>query len=236
MELFSSLFYLLSAGLFLAGFYCLPKAERAQNALVWLPVALLACECWAGFFAGIFTLVYIPVHILSIGATYLAGGLVLWFFIRRRKAMQKYTFTLPGSVFFALLTLFVVPFGLVRFTPDSPISYSTSDPAVHLIFAMDTLQSGSVYTADGGMYFGSLTNALFIQMLESVFSGLHVFKPFILKDLVNLWVMGASSTPPWSATWRPASPAGRPRSCPSCTCWGTSCPTRCTALVTWASF
>ena len=83
----ASIFYIISYAALCAAIFGFPKTKgdpgKKQNGFLWLAIALLAAECWAGVAAGLMSLLHIPVTLISVGAAHLAAAACLYLAARQ---------------------------------------------------------------------------------------------------------------------------------------------------------
>ena len=165
------------------------KSERELNGFAWLNISFIIVLCYHALIAGIFTLIGIDVNLLSVGIADLVLCLVFFgLYSKKVIKIQKYYFKLKDACILVLVLLCVILRFFVQFGTELKLHYITSDPSVHLSQAMDVINSGNVQK----MYFGSLTNALFMEFMSPIFSGFLMYKSFILMDGIMLFISGFS--------------------------------------------
>ncbi|NLG11247.1 MAG: hypothetical protein GX562_06955 [Coriobacteriaceae bacterium] len=185
-----ALLFFLSALILVIAFILLPKTHRKQSLVLWVAVSLLLFECYLCFIGGIFSLMGIPVDLLSVTITSFLLAAVIIYLTFSSGHVQHYTLDLTDVCLTILVTAIVLSFGLLRFHYEGLITYATVDPAAHLTFANQITQSKSVIFGSYNMYFAQLSNSLFIQMLSPIFPGLYEFRSFEIKDLIGFWYSG----------------------------------------------
>lgn len=184
-----SVFFAVSfLGVYFAIFLC-EKTEKELNGFAWINVTFIITLCYHAFVAGILSLISIKVNLLSIGMFDIILCLILMFLYSKKTIrIQRYYFEFRDACIILILLICVVVRFLMQFSTQLNLHYITSDPSVHLFQAMEVINSGRVEK----MYFGSLTNALFMEFMEPFFSGFYVYKSFILMDGIMLFVSGLS--------------------------------------------
>ncbi|GHU66547.1 hypothetical protein AGMMS49983_16410 [Clostridia bacterium] len=190
-----SVFYIIAYVVLCGVIYLFPKTAdpaKKQTAFLWVPVSLLLAECWASVTAGLFSLLHIPVSLLSIGLAHLAAAAALFLFKRKRaRGLQKADMKITDIVLGAMLLALVLAIGYIRFFTANPIIFLSVDPAERLGNAMTIAVTQSVITHFPNQYFIQLTGSLFIQTLQPFHPSMLPFRFFELKDLLNWWFTGA---------------------------------------------
>ncbi len=166
------------------------KSSKSLNGIEWLIISCLIYEYGISFICGILTLIKVPVTLWTVVVINLAAVLLLVYKQRREKKIQCYYWKAYDFFVLGLLTLIVLLVSIQRFGAFS-IVYATSDPSRHLQMAMDAVQAKSVMSSQNSMFIGQFTNALFIEMCAPIWSGVSVYIPFVIKDVLNLWIAGA---------------------------------------------
>lgn len=182
-----SIFYVMSALILLSGFYFFPKSKQSLNGIVWVPLSIITFLCSNAFFTAIINLVSIPINLISMGCVNLILALALWFYIFKKRCIQKHYYKIFDLIAFIVIVGVAVFFGLLQFGANLQIHYETSDPSVHMQMAMDVVNNQSVVT---GMLFAPVNNALFISVFAPFTTLLHYFKLFILSDFIMFALSG----------------------------------------------
>ncbi|MCL2493473.1 MAG: hypothetical protein FWF33_05475, partial [Clostridiales bacterium] len=77
-----------------------------------------------------------------------------------------------------------------RFATDAPIIYATIDPVDRLSAAQHAMVADTVIYTYPNMFFGHMSNAMFMQLLDPVFHGIYTFRAFQIKESINFWLAG----------------------------------------------
>lgn len=187
-----SIFYSLSALGVICTLLFLPKSSKKQECAIWLPVCYIAYECIISFVAGIFTIIHIPVNLVSIGTTNILICCVGVLWIKKTALIQDYYLRLENILFYIFLSIITVFVGYERYGNGWQICFETSDPGTHLKMAMDTVNSQSVLTPLTTMFLTPVTNGIFIRVLMPFFCGTDVYKSFLIKELYYFFLSGAT--------------------------------------------
>jgi len=207
MTVFASTIYILSCAAWIAAVFLLPRAKEKQNGIVWLAVSLILYECWAAFICGLMSLAHIPVTIVSASiANLLAAGAIFLLYRKlsgepaenglrgcvknSRAIIQKFSFPIADIAFAALLAVFCIYAWREHFGQEAAIIYGTIDPADRFSRAIGILSERTVIGPYPNMYFGHITNALFLGAAEPAFSGVYAIRAFEIKEMVNIWLAG----------------------------------------------
>ena len=202
--MFASVLYIISCAAWIAAVFLMPRTGAKENALIWLAVSLVLYECWAAFITGLMSLAHIPVTVISAAAANLIAAAVIFLMYRVISgekgarldvknlwpARQRYCFPVADIAFTALLAVFCVYAWNVHFGQEAAIIYGTIDPADRFSRAVGILSERSVIGPYPNMYFGHVTNALFLGAAEPVFSGVYAIRAFEIKEMINVWLAG----------------------------------------------
>jgi len=185
-SIFWSIIFFISFICIYLGFYLLEKSKNRLNGIAWLPITFITSMCYNAIVAAMINLISIPVNIITISIFNLILGGYFWYKIIKEKKIQKYSFN-KFDVFIMFVVVAVV--GIIayrRFGITLQLNYDTSDPSMHLQYAMDIVNSQKV----SDMYFAPLNNALFIELLSPFLSVIKYYKIFILSDIVMFLLSG----------------------------------------------
>ena len=169
-----------------SGFFFLKKSKKGQYAITWLAISIVMLQCFHVFVAGIINLIQIPVNQYSIGVVDLFAGAFIWYNMYKKKEMQQHIIEKKDIALFAFLTIVVAYFAYHRYGLGLNIHYETSDPATHMKFAMDVVNSKSI----SGMYYAALNNGLLIEFFSPFFAVGSYNKIMVLSDIINLGLSG----------------------------------------------
>jgi len=192
MQIFNSIFYIFSIIAFLYAFFTFPKTSRKQDFFIWIPIAIVFFDAVTASVVGLIDIVHIPISIVTVGVVNVlfATGLFYWSRIRLKKK-QEYEYRMSSLSFLLVLAALVAFLFLYRYSADINIVFATSDPANHLKFAQNILNTKSISGDTSPLWVTPLSNALFIETLLPVFSGVDIYKSFMIKEAINLWLAGA---------------------------------------------
>ncbi|MCL2489257.1 MAG: hypothetical protein FWF36_00780 [Propionibacteriaceae bacterium] len=182
----ASLFFMLACLVALSGLFLVRKSSKQLSGLGWAVASVVTLTCWHALFGGLFTLIHVPVNLVTIGIVDLAAGIVLWWRIWLRRDRQAYEWNaadwlVTGGLGVATAVLLAVRNGL-----SLSIVYMTIDPAPHILEAVDVVKNQSVHA----MYFHSLTNGLFIAMLSPLTTPDYYYRFFVLSGGLFLLLGG----------------------------------------------
>jgi len=165
---------------------------------------LILYECWAAFICGIMSLAHIPVTIVSMAiANFIAAGAAFVFYrslsgepgaplsVKSIWPMrQRFIFPIADVAFAVMLAVFCVFVWKIHFGQEAAIIYGTIDPADRFSRAVGILSERTVIGPYPNMYFGHITNALFMGAAEPVYSGVYAIRAFEIKEMINIWLAG----------------------------------------------
>lgn len=183
----ASILYLISCIVILSGFYTLKKSEKVLNGITWLAITFVTFMCYNAFTASIINLINIPVNILSFSIINILFGSFMWYKVIKEKKKQVYEYRKFDIFAMVAIIVVVAVVALKRYGISLHLNYDTSDPSIHMQYAMDVVNTQKV--AD--MLFAPLNNALFIELLSPLFVPVKYYKIFILSDIVMLILSGA---------------------------------------------
>lgn len=184
--MFTSIFFLFAFLLCLTSYLLIFKSKESVSFIRSIVVCYLTELCTGALFAFLLSLLSVPINLISMGCVYLFISLLVFFYIYRKKQVQKYYFDRIDLITAGLLLLFVLVVIWRVFSFHLDLNYYNSDPGVHFMEAMKIVRTGDL----GRMNFSPLYNALFIELLEPFFSGIYAYKSFILADSLSNYVAG----------------------------------------------
>lgn len=183
----ASILYIFSLLAVISGFLAFRKTEKTLFGAVWLPLSALAVMCWQTFAAAVLELLHLPINIISVGVFDLLAGAALWYVVLHSKKRQKYMFAKLDIVFWLVLLLVIIGFGVLRYGPKLLLHYNSVDGAAHLSLAMSVVSGQRV----SAMYYAALHNGLLIELLGPLFSAGSYYKIYVLGDILHLYLAGA---------------------------------------------
>ncbi len=186
VSMIASIFYTMVLVAGIAGLYKIKKSNKVQYGAVWIPVSALLLTFYQCLLAAIFSIVHIPVNIVSVGIGDFVLSIVLWFFIVKKKKIQSYQYEKVDVGFLIFLVVMVALFAKQRYGLDLHIHYQTIDPAQHLKNAMDMIKEQRV-TA---MFYASFHNGLLIQWLAPLRKASQYYQIYVLGDILHFLLAG----------------------------------------------
>ena len=218
MSIAATIIYIISFIAWIGAVFWLPRTKEKENGLIWLIVCFVLYECWAAFIAGLMSLAHIPVTIISVSvANFVLAAIIFTMFKRldcfagarndghsiiarsgsdevihrgRWALRQRFSFSAVDIAFAVCLAAFCIYAWYVRFGQEAAIIYATIDPADRFSRAVGILTDRTVIGPYPNMYFGHITNALFMGAAEPFFHGVYMVRAFIIKDVINIWLAG----------------------------------------------
>ncbi len=182
----TSIFFLLTFLLCLSSIMLIPKTSENTSLIRSMVVCYIAELCLGALLALPLSLLSIPINLVSMGCIYLLLSFCFFFYSFKKKQVQHFFFDKYDLITAGLLFCFVLVVIWRVFSFGLKLTYYNSDPGVHFLNAMEVVRTGSL----GKMYFAPLYNALFIEMLEPLFSGIYAYKAFILVDSLSNYMSG----------------------------------------------
>ena len=158
------------------------KTDRKLLLVQEIIITIITIVCYGALIAAILTALKCPVNILSIGIVYLLTAICIFFWMRKKKTYQHFEWSWFDFVIEVIIVVGVC--GLARhfFGAGMNLRYWTSDAAVHVISANAIVLEQSV----SSMYFAPLFNALIIEIFQPIYSGIMIYKGFIIADVIML--------------------------------------------------
>lgn len=181
-----SILYFISCIIILSGFYLLKKSEKVLNGVTWLAITFITFMCYNASVAAIINLVSIKVNIVSFSVINILLGCYMLYRVIKQKQKQSYEYKKFDIFAMVAIIAVVVVIALKRYGITLQLNYDTSDPSVHMQYAMNVVNNQRV--AD--MLFAPLNNALFIELLSPLFVPLKYYKIFIIADILMLMLSG----------------------------------------------
>ena len=204
-----TIIYIVSFIAWIGVVFWLPRTKEKENGLIWLIVSLVLYECWVAFISGLMSLVHIPVTLLSVSIANIISAIVIFMLYRKldniasvksdgivaqngkRWALrQRFSICIVDIAFAACLAAFCIYAWYERFGQEAAIIFATIDPADRLSRAIGILTENTVIGPYPNMYFGHITNALFMGAAEPFAQGVYMVRTFIIKDFINMWLAG----------------------------------------------
>lgn len=162
------------------------KTEKKQFFLTWLGLTLVLMNCWHVAVAGVIQLIHIPVQIVTIGIADLLAGIILWYFILKRKKRQDYNMDKADCVFLFLLAVVVGTLWVRRYGSELQIVFAGVDPAAHFKAAMDVVNNRYVQN----MYDSALANGLWLEALGAWCPRENWYQLFMLSEVYHFALAG----------------------------------------------
>lgn len=179
--------YLISSIIWIVAFTLFPKYKEKQNIWRSLILSIMSYECYLCLFAGIMTVIRIPVDIYTISLVNLLAIAGMICYMWRNRKIQKYYIKLMDSVFILGIAVLIGYLMLDRFTVDMKIVFQTIDPSAHISSTMDFVRNKTLK----GMYVSQLMNGLMIEGLGGIFTNEFVYKSYIIQYGLNFFMAAA---------------------------------------------
>lgn len=162
------------------------KNDRRLSITNHLVLTYIGQLCIGAVYALPLSLISVPVNLVTMAVLYNLLSAFLLVYLLKRREWQKYYFDLYDTINFVIMILFIGFVFWRVFSFDINLSYFNTDIANHFEFAMNIVRTGKL----NSMYFASLNNALFIQFMEPVFSGIYTYKSMIIAETVSNCLSG----------------------------------------------
>lgn len=133
-----------------------------------------------------FALLSVPINLLSLAFVYNIITVFLFIRFHKTKELQLYHFDKFDIANFFIMLAFISIVFLRVFSADIKLAYFNTDIANHFDFAMSIIRTGKLNT----MYFSALNNAVFIELLSPIFSGVNSYKSMIIAETVSHFLSG----------------------------------------------
>lgn len=181
------MFYFVSEIMIIVAFLLIEKvSEKKQNLLLWIPASVIGYECFSCLLVGLLTFFHISASIYSVGLINVVVSLGIFWGVHKGKSWQQYYIDWVDVFFVLIFCIGIIILCVNRFGTELEICFETSDPGTHLKMAMNFVNNRAV----DGMYLGQATNGLFIEGMQKFFSGVEVYKAFIIKYCINIFMAG----------------------------------------------
>lgn len=186
ISVLTTVFYVIMWLILGSAFFLWKKSEKELSSVTWLAITIVGMRCSHTTIAGIIQVIHIPVNIISLGCIDGMMGLILWFFIFKKKQIQTYKTQVVDVLLLGLLAVFSILFLKQRYGFDLNLHYATIDPAAHLQSAMDVIKHQKVSC----MYYASLNTALLIEAIGAFIHPSNYYKIFVLNEVIQLFLSG----------------------------------------------
>lgn len=186
-SIFATVFYCLAWLALASGLFLVKKTEKKTYLVTWVAITFLMVTCYQTLMAAILNTIGIPINIISIGILDFVAAFGFWFYIWKKKELQKYCFEKIDAVFcVALLAVLILFWKIHCYGMNFYINYGTIDPAAHLKAAIDVIQNQCV----NNMFYSALFNGLFLELFLPFRTMDYMYQPFVLSDIINWGLAG----------------------------------------------
>ena len=184
--MFQSFFFLFSYIGAVLVFLLLKKSEEKQYIGMWLGISIMSISCLQVMIAGLFSLMHIPVNIVSLGICNTVFLLISGWLIYKSKSVQRYIIEWCDIIFVIGVTLVVLLFWYKHYGTEFNIHYLSVDPTAHFRHALYTVNNESVY----GMFFAAIQNSILIELFSPILTPGTYYVAYIIGDVLYLWLAG----------------------------------------------
>lgn len=182
-----SITFVLIEFFFLINLMKIKLIDRTVTVSTQIPLAFVFIMSFHAMIAGLLSLGHININLYSIVFFDLLISIVL-FFKRKRTGNQKYEITGKNYLFYILLTIGVLLFGLALFGRNLEIHFWSVDASAHYGMAQYVVQNQSFNT---NLYFSALNNGIAMMIAKPFIGEQYLYKVFIIMELWDLWIAGA---------------------------------------------
>lgn len=174
-----SLCYIILFFINLAGILLCPKTSGKINGLKTLLAAVLALLAYQTAAARFFSLLQIKIGLMPAAVSLLLPAAVLWIWIFVKKKLQRLFFRLSDFAGLLIPVFFAGLLSVHLFSSGLNLQYPATDAAGYYADAFALFSTGS----GEHLSFASFTAAIFMELLQPVFSGAFYVKSFLIADI-----------------------------------------------------
>lgn len=186
-SIFATIFYCVAWLALASGFLLVKKTEKKTYLVTWVAITFLMTTCYQTFMAAILNTIGLPINIISMGILDLVAAAGFWYFIWKKKELQKYCFEKVDVIFGVILLAVLLLFWKIHcYGMDFYINYGTIDPAAHLKAAVDVIQNQCV----NNMFYSALFNGMFLELFLPFRTMDYMYQPFVISDIMNWGLAG----------------------------------------------
>lgn len=161
-----------------------PKTNKKEMLLTEVSMSVMTVMCYGVICAWGFSIVGIPVHLISISIAYNVLNVFIVLVLLRKKTIQRLYINSFQIGVVLILTIVFLLVELKTFSYELRSSfYNTGDAAGHYTMAMDIVRSQKV----GRMPFAPFHNGMMIELMSPFLSEYKYYKAFILADSLHYW-------------------------------------------------
>lgn len=164
--------------LYYIGIVKMPRRQKENGFEVCIVGTVLLLSL-TGVAALLFTVVRIPVNLVSISAAILLMAVVLWGSCIRKKEFSKCSWPLHDAVSLLLLAAVVVGVAINNFGINLKLNYIGLDAPRYFRMAMELLERQTV----SGEFLTDLLNAMFISFVQPFLAPISYYKGMIAADI-----------------------------------------------------
>lgn len=164
----------------------LKKSDEKQSIVKWSIISIVFIMCFHAVFTGLFSIVKIPINLISIGIIDVLVSVGMTFLnIKQRQKYYISVYDILAIVFIITVVLFC---GFSQFGNDlKSLNFETSDPANHLKYAMNLSLFGKL----NSMYLYQLNCSLILSTIIPFLGKLvSVYRIYILCEMLGLFLAG----------------------------------------------
>ena len=180
----NSIFFLAAFALLLGSLILFPKTKRKLGFIQELTTGFLFVLCYGAIGAGAVNFVKLPVNLCTMGVIYAIPAVFFIIGILLKKKVQRLTINRVEVISVIILSAIFVLIELKVFSFEMRAAYDyNTDAGNHLHEALSVVRTQKV----NGMYFASLFNGLFIDLLKPFLEEIKYYKGFVLADNIHYY-------------------------------------------------
>ncbi len=185
----TSIWFIVTSIVALVGLMLFPHKENKENGVTRLAASVMILITWWVFAAGLINMLKLPVNILNLSWSNLLIALLAFLYIGKKKKFQKYFFSWKDAAMLAVLMVFTVVIGIVRYGVNFDVfAYSQDDSVRHFNYASGLVKTGNL---PGGRYTLYLLNMIFIQLLDPVIGPENWHRAFLISEMFLFFAIGS---------------------------------------------
>lgn len=154
------------------------RDNKDEDLMSRLTVGIITQLCLGAIGAKILEMIDIFINLKSMSVVYLIVGLGAWIIGRKNWSNFKVNYSKLNIYSLIVILIWFGILFMVVFTPNISLNYISPDPANHFKSAQILVKTGKM----DHMYFASLYNAIFMEILQPFISDLSMYKAFIIAD------------------------------------------------------
>lgn len=197
-----SYIYFLTLMILFFEFLFIKKYKEKKDIILWLCISLFTLMAYNSIVIYIFSLFTLKATLLLRIISNIIVGIVLYFFLIRKKEKQKYNFDYKNFIICLLIVICSLVTAFARFSSDLNISFETTDPSMHYFMGELFVESNAVlekaktesiygdYKNAKTMFFSYTNLGSIFEITSPIFDKSNMYKAFIIFEIV-MWILGS---------------------------------------------